>query len=303
MSSILGKAAAGAAALSLSIAAVVVLGGSASARPAEPSASRATAVTLGATTNVPLSCQGGSTTVQYEDTGSPSYRLPAAGVITSFSYYANNAGQVRAVLMGPSATVDHKTLVGSSPAEAVTAGSLQTFQVRIPAPAGAVLGIWNSQNDMGCWGVAPTADRVVIGHTFNPATDTDFSGSDNLTNAVANISAVWEPDADHDGFGDVSQDLCPQSAATQAACVAPDTKVTKQPRKASSKRKVKIVFSAAAGSTFTCAVDKAAPKPCTSPFKKKLKPGKHKVVITATSAQGVVEAAPATVKFKILRPH
>lgn len=32
------------------------------------------------------------------------------------------------------------------------------------------------------------------------------------------VSAVIEPDADNDGFGDETQDQCPQSATTQAPC-------------------------------------------------------------------------------------
>jgi hypothetical protein len=220
-------------------------------------------------------------------------------VLTSFSYYATGAGHIRAVLMGASGTPNHKTLVGSSPLEVVTDSSLQTFPVRIAAPAGAVLGIYTSADGMGCWGVAPGADETVIG-AFDPGSATDFSGTSS-TNQIANVSAVWEPDADHDGFGDVSQDACPQSATTQAACPAPDTTVTKQPKKSSTKRKVKIVFSSAPGATFTCALDKKPAKPCTSPFKAKVKPGKHTVVITATSSIGVVEADPATVKFKVVR--
>ena len=105
-----------------------------------------------------------------------------------------------------------------------------------------------------------------------------------------NISAVLEPDVDGDQYGDISQDLCPQSKLTQAACPAPDTKVTKKPKKRSAARKAKIKFSSTiAGSTFTCAVDGKAAKPCTSPFKKKFKVGKHTVVITATSAVGIVD--------------
>jgi hypothetical protein len=117
------------------------------------------------------------------------------------------------------------------------------------------------------------------------------------------VSAVVESDADGDGYGDVTQDLCPQSATTQAACPAPDTTVTKKPKKSSTNRKVKIKFtSTIAGSKFTCAVDKKAAKPCTSPFKKKFKYGKHKVVITAISPAGIVDPTPATVKFKIKPP-
>jgi len=35
------------------------------------------------------------------------------------------------------------------------------------------------------------------------------------------VVATIEPDADGDGFGDETQDLCPQSAASHAACIAP----------------------------------------------------------------------------------
>ena len=118
-----------------------------------------------------------------------------------------------------------------------------------------------------------------------------------------NLSAVLEPDVDGDGYGDVSQDLCPQSKLSQAACPAPDTTVTKAPKKKSTKRKATVKFSATvAGSTFTCAVDGKAAKPCTSPFKKKYKYGKHTVVITATSPAGIVDPTPVTVKFKVKRP-
>jgi hypothetical protein len=314
MKPVLGRALAGSAALVLSVSVLVLAAdASASARQtAERTQARAadkagSAVTLGSTSSVPLSCPAGSTTVQYDDSDGPSYTVPAEGVITSFSYYANNAGQVRAVLMGPSATPDHRTLVGSSSLESVTLGSLQTFPVRIAAPAGATLGVFNSLNDMGCKGVAPSGDVVVTG-LFDPGTQTDFSGASDI-NYVANISAVWEPDADHDGYGDVSQDGCPQQASTQAPCpgtstgpgAKPDTTVTKQPKKKSTKRKVKIKFTSVPGATFTCRLDKKPAKACTSPFKAKLKPGKHKVLITATSPAGAVEAEPAKVKFKILR--
>ena len=39
--------------------------------------------------------------------------------------------------------------------------------------------------------------------------------------------------------------------------------------------------------------DGKAAKPCTSPFKKKFKVGKHKVLITATSPFGPVDATPS----------
>lgn len=113
-----------------------------------------------------------------------------------------------------------------------------------------------------------------------------------------------ESDADGDGFGDVTQDLCPELASTQTACgVAPETTVTKAPKKKSTKRKAKIRFtSSVAGSTFTCTVDKKQAKPCTSPFTKTYTYGKHTVVITAIGPDGTADPSPAVVKFKVKRP-
>ena len=80
--------------------------------------------------------------------------------------------------------------------------------------------------------------------------------------------------------------------------------MTKRPKKRSSRRKAKITFtSTVPGSTFTCAVDKKAAKPCRSPFKKRYRYGKHMVVITATSPLGSLEMTPVTVRFKIRRPR
>ena len=107
---------------------------------------------------------------------------------------------------------------------------------------------------------------------------------------------------DKDLYGDVSQDACPQSAATQVACPAPETTVTKSPARRSAKRRAKIKFTSVPGATFTCAVDGRKAKPCASPFKRRYKYGKHVVVVTAVSSVGILDPTPAKVKFKILEP-
>jgi hypothetical protein len=203
------------------------------------------------------------------------------------------------------------------------------------------------------------------------------------------INADVEADADHDGFGDETQDGCPASAATPGAgclltvdvneggrmtgpgidcpgdcterypvgtqvalaarpargfgsdastvtggtCAGaelgdctffitgdqtvtasffdrknPQTKITKAPKKKSSKRKVKIKFkSSERGSTFACALDKRKIKgrghACTSPFKAKVKPGKHVFLVRATDPSGLPDPTPAEVKFKVTRSH
>ncbi|MEA2346327.1 MAG: hypothetical protein QOG62_114, partial [Thermoleophilaceae bacterium] len=67
-------------------------------------------------------------------------------------------------------------------------------------------------------------------------------------------------------------------------------------------RKVKFTFaSSEAGSTFTCQVDKKSAKPCTSPRRVKLKPGRHTFRVFATDAAGNADAAPAKATFRILK--
>ena len=57
-----------------------------------------------------------------------------------------------------------------------------------------------------------------------------------------------------------------------------------------------------AGSTFSCAVDRQAPRPCSSPLKlKRLKKGRHEISIVAVDAAGNADATPATDSFKVKR--
>jgi hypothetical protein len=125
------------------------------------------------------------------------------------------------------------------------------------------------------------------------------------------LNADIEPDADADGFGDETQDLCPTDASTQGACpvapVAPDTTppettITKGAPNKTDKTKVKFKFSSDdPGATFECKLDKKAFKPCTSPKKaKNLADGKHKFKVRAIDAAGNVDPSAAKDKFKVV---
>jgi hypothetical protein len=83
---------------------------------------------------------------------------------------------------------------------------------------------------------------------------------------------------------------------------APDTEITKGPKKKTTKRKAKFKFeSSEAGSTFECKLDKKPFKPCESPFKKKVKAGKkHKFKVRAIDADGNADPTPAKAKWKVL---
>ncbi len=262
----------------------------------------ATAVVVGQT-GAPVPCGPANTMwVQYATAAAPVYTVPGAGVITSFSHNANGtAGSIRAVVVGPAAAPNDRTVLAYSAQTPVTPGTLNTIAVRLPVPAGAGLGIHISATSMGCLFNTGVAGDVLAGGFLDPSVSSNYTPSNTFPTRRLNLSAVWEPDADHDLFGDVSQDACPQSASTQVACPAPDTTITKQPAKRSSKREAKIKFSSAPGATFTCAVDGRSAKPCTSPFKKRYGYGKHTVVVTAISPVGIADPTPAKVKFRVAR--
>ena len=182
----------------------------------------------------PVNCVPGPTTMaQYLEGGAPSYVTPSAGVITSYSVRASaGAGLVRLVVFGPSATAGHRTVVAMSAQNAVAINTaVNTFTTRVPVTAGLSIGLNNSASSMICWGAGVAGDQVAAA-PFDPAGSSDFPGGNPQNTKRVNISAVLEPDVDGDQYGDLTQDLCPQSKLTQAACPAPDTKVTKHAQEA-----------------------------------------------------------------------
>lgn len=83
----------------------------------------------------------------------------------------------------------------------------------------------------------------------------------------------------------------------------PNTVITKKPRRTTKARKATIAFkSTKGGSTFQCKVDKKGWKSCTSPLRlKRLKPGKHTVLVRAIDNAGHKDPTPAKVTWRIRR--
>ncbi len=81
----------------------------------------------------------------------------------------------------------------------------------------------------------------------------------------------------------------------------PTTKITKGPRKKTVKRKAKFTFTSdEEGSTFECKLDKKPFKPCTSPKKVRVKPGRHRFHVRATDPGGNTDPTPAKRKWRVL---
>lgn len=89
----------------------------------------------------------------------------------------------------------------------------------------------------------------------------------------------------------------------------PETTFTRTPKKKvktkgkGKKAKGKAIYEFGAdepGASFTCAIDRKPPAPCSSPLKlKRLKKGKHTVSVFATDAAGNADPTPASHKFKV----
>lgn len=86
-------------------------------------------------------------------------------------------------------------------------------------------------------------------------------------------------------------------AATGVPC--PNTTITKKPRKRTTKRRARFVFTSSLNpSTFRCKLDSAPFKNCDSPITKRVKRGKHTFRVKATAA-GLTDPSPASYSWKV----
>lgn len=166
----------------------------------------------------------GGTSVQIER-ATPSalpLTVPSAGIVTSWKvrsgYEGANLSQKLKVFR--SGTKPNQfTAVGESKPEAVTLGT-NTFETQIPVQAGDRFGVFGGPP-------LPTG-AILLCETANVGDKFGILGADPAVgsttefpmgaNYLVAVSAVVEPDADGDGFGDETQDRCPSQATTQGAC-------------------------------------------------------------------------------------
>jgi len=132
---------------------------------------------------------------------------------------------------------DTRTGAGTGPAENPPANTTTTFDVRLPIQAGDAIGLdCCADPTLSNFATifAATASAVTLRWTPRLVDGGPPSAGlgDNPSELLLN--ADIEPDADHDGFGDETQDQCPTSASTQGAC--PVTPATAPPAKKKCKK-------------------------------------------------------------------
>lgn len=194
-------------------------------------AGAAASTTLGQTSSSTGPCSANSLYWQSSGT-SPSYEVPAGGgVITKWSTNPGAASgfHERLIVIRHGAT--QFIFAGHSDYEALAPSVESTFQTRIPVQAGDQMGLESQEPNGPCQIASPSSGSILIAADPSPATTFDFAVGPIGPHAI-NASAVVEPDADQDGFGDETQDACPADPTAQANCPA-DVSITNAPNAAS----------------------------------------------------------------------
>lgn len=249
-----------------------------------------------AATDVGNGCQGAflrtehRTFVSLANAGGDPLRaaIPESGVITGWSSQVSAAAEafarvkvVRHVNQSTGEEARFRVVAQSEP-ERLQAGG-NRFPTRIPVEAGDLIGL---SGDVPGHPIAVPLCEAPGARLLALEGDPPLGGETNetieLTDFQVPLIAVVEPDADHDGFGDETQDRCPQSFSTQGACP------TSLFVRARAGRKSALVF-VSTSSPATVGVDGAV----------KLKRGRRPLRVRA-QAQSV--AAGASVRFVLWFP-
>lgn len=118
-------------------------------------------------------------------------------------------------------TSTHSAQVIAEETKTISPG-LNTFSSRIPVQAGDRLGLFGvGGSAVGTLYCAPSGSSNpanIVGAAEGSIASGSTAAFTEVPTLRLPVTATVEPDVDHDGYGDETQDKCPQSAATQLAC-------------------------------------------------------------------------------------
>jgi len=170
------------------------------------------------------------TVAQFGDAGpiSNSYTIPYDGVITASAFYLGaelEAGNTVQVQTAHKTGATTGTVASEGTAHALfglTPSAVHSFAERLPARAGDVLAArfhssYYIQTTPYFFKTAAPSDLAGVAGATGAGGSFTTSGSPAAERRL-NLEAVLEPDEDHDGYGDASQDLCPGSPIATGPC-------------------------------------------------------------------------------------
>lgn len=142
--------------------------------------------------------------------------VPAAGVVTKWRVNATIplAGEFPLALRVYRPLGGSKYAIVAGSATEVAGAGINLFDTRIPVSAGDRFG--TAGKVLYC--DSPEAGDLIgrIGSILAPGAESEFDNQEEKR--LLAVTAIVEPDADGDGFGDETQDLCTISAARQGPC-------------------------------------------------------------------------------------
>ena len=165
----------------------------------------------------------------------------------------------------------------------MTPNALNTFPTRIPVQAGDVIGYYHqgpSGGDKCVRNAAPTYSTRFVNVDPAPGSTMAYMTVGALQ---IDLSTVLEPDADHDGYGDETQDKCVGTAGTFNGC--PNTVTVSKLKQKGTKPKVKVKVTVPGAGTLE-AGSASDPMLASSATKTSLKPVTE--TLTSTTKQHVV---------------
>ena len=275
-------------------------------------ASAGASVTVGQTQAGSLGCAAGDEVSGTLVSSGPDYVVPSAGVLTEWRTFggALDAGDLAALRVYTSQSASLFTPVFDSGFQNLTSGPVNAFPTRATVAAGQYIGLRVGANSGSsqCTSTTLGAGNEQLFHS-NPPSAVGVQETFTLSGDFRpDIEAQVEPDADADGYGDETQDLCPANPQSQSPpCLSPDatapeTTLTKAPKAKTTKRQATFDFvSSEAGASFECSVDGAAFAGCIAPRIVKARKGKHVFQVRAIDAAGNKDASPARASWKVIK--
>jgi hypothetical protein len=246
----------------------------------------------GAATTLGSTCVGSVTTdnIQLNPANSTA---TSAGVITSWgaSFSTDHSGDALVLtVVAPTGSPNVWQIVqGSGFREILPGANGATFETRTPIAAGQTFAVEGTVPSC----VTPGITTLKASSSGPPVTGVTFT----TTNADDSTPATWakvEPDVDGDGYGDETQDKCPQSKETAAACPIVKPSVTQ----VTAKNAFKLLLTANLASTATVTGTVKLPKPKKGKAKTLTITGKPKA-ITPGQLSAITLSYPSKLKTAV----
>jgi uncharacterized repeat protein (TIGR01451 family) len=206
---------------SLAGSAVIALGAATAAHASD---------TIGDTNGATDSCASDQVLAQASTAGAPSYESPTKGVVVSWTYRATGGNpniKFKIYHATPSASVFYVRSASAERNPGAGEGQIHPNQLNtftespgLPIEIGDTLGLTGrAGTGMACITTTSNSDGIRVKNPPDPPPGADSSGFlGSNTKQKLGVTAVVEPDADGDLYGDESQDACPTEASLQTAC-------------------------------------------------------------------------------------